>query len=270
MDRAVTPRIPLTEPAHGAIAFCGAQLMLLPDGAVWWPEQSCLIVADLHFDKGSAFAAQGALLPPWDTRATLDRLAALITLLRPRSVICLGDSFHDDGAVARLPATDRAVLTGLAGQTDWVWVAGNHDPAPAGLDRMGGRLSEEVRLGPLTLRHEPRPGEVRPPAGTIWGHFHPKGSIALAHRRLTGRCFVFAEGLMILPAFGAFTGGLDVRDPALERYFPQGYQARLAARDRLLPVGRDDFLVPRQVAFARRQTSAGRGGLKRRPDPDPA
>ena len=166
------------------IAVAGAALVADCAGALYWPEESLLVVADLHLEKGSAFAARGVLLPPYDTAATLARLAMLIERYAPRLVIALGDSFHDGGGPARMSDISRARLKALQRGRDWLWIAGNHDPDPA--DNIGGRFAEILALGPLTFRHEPSP---HPCDGEIAGHLHPQARIARRGRAVSRRCF---------------------------------------------------------------------------------
>lgn len=210
------------------IALAGTALVADLSGALWWPEERLLAVADLHLEKGSAYARNGALLPPYDTAATLKRLAALVGRVDPATVVCVGDSFHDVGGPERLDAGDAAALAGLMVGRDWVWVAGNHDPEiPAAL---GGRVVDELEAGPLAFRHEARlmtrPGEVS-------GHFHPKAAVTHRGRRLKARCFVSDGRRLVLPAFGAYTGGLSVRDPAIARLFPDGFTAWLLGKTKV-------------------------------------
>ncbi|HEV2675460.1 MAG TPA: ligase-associated DNA damage response endonuclease PdeM [Aliidongia sp.] len=215
-----------------ALSLAGTTLFADPSGALWWPDERTLIVADLHFEKGAAFARRGALLPPYDTRATLAALGALIGRMAPARVVALGDSFHDRHGADHLCHDDAVHLRALVERQDWVWVAGNHDPAPG--PALGGRaVADVLTLGPLTLRHE----AVRhAAAGELSGHFHPKAGISIHGRRLTCRCFVADETRVILPAFGAYTGGLDVRDPAISDLFPTGFAAYLAGKTRLTMV----------------------------------
>ncbi|MGB5950201.1 MAG: ligase-associated DNA damage response endonuclease PdeM, partial [Parvibaculum sp.] len=154
--------------AAPALRVCGADLIVLPEGAVWWAAERMLVVADLHLEKGSAYAARGIALPPYDTRATLSRLEVLIGRFRPSRLVALGDSFHDGEAEARMGAEDAAMLARLTRRADWIWIAGNHDPRPS--RKFGGTVREELRAGPLTFRHEPRPA---PAPGEIAGHLHP-------------------------------------------------------------------------------------------------
>ncbi|MCC7428628.1 MAG: ligase-associated DNA damage response endonuclease PdeM [Alphaproteobacteria bacterium] len=192
----------------------GERLMLDPSGVLLWPAQGLLAVADLHLEKGSAAAARGRLLPPYDSAATIARLARLIRRHRPARVVALGDSFHDAEGAARLPRAERAQLAALVAATEWHWVLGNHDPAPpAGL---GGAAHEALRITPFTFRHEALPGA---PAGEICGHHHPRAAIATEARRIARPCFVTDGRRLMLPAFGAYTGGLDVRDPAIAGLF---------------------------------------------------
>lgn len=207
--------------------LAGERLMLDPDGALVWPAQRLLAVADLHLEKGSAAAAHGALLPPWDTRATLDRLAALVRRHAPRTVVALGDSFHDPRGASRLLAADAARLAAMTAATAFVWVLGNHDPAPA--EGLGGVSAAEWRTGPLVFRHEAVAGA----AGEISGHFHPKAQVPVRGAVVSRACFVADARRVLLPALGAYTGGLDVRDLAIARLFPRGGRVFLLGRERL-------------------------------------
>ena len=155
------------------LSLAGAALVADCAGALYWPDESLLVVADLHLEKGSAFAARGVLLPPYDTAATLARLATLIERYAPRLVIALGDSFHDGGGPARMPDISRAALKALQRGRDWLWIAGNHDPDPG--ENIGGRFAEVVAIGPLTFRHEP---SAVPCDGEIAGHLHPLARVA--------------------------------------------------------------------------------------------
>lgn len=200
--------------------------MLDPAGALVWPARRLLAVADLHLEKGSAAAARGALLPPWDSAATLDRLALLVRRHRPAVLVALGDSFHDQGGPARLGATERGRLERLAGLLDLVWIQGNHDPAPTGLP---GRSLTELADGPLVFRHQ----AAAAPRGEISGHFHPRATVPVRGAAVTRACFVADPSRLLLPAFGAYTGGLDVADPAIAGLFPRGGRLFLLGQDRL-------------------------------------
>jgi DNA ligase-associated metallophosphoesterase len=184
-------------------------------GALFWSEQSLLVVSDLHLEKGSSFALRGVLLPPYDTVATLSRLAAVVARYNPRMVIALGDSFHDRNAHERLSETDRDALAAMQTRRDWIWLSGNHDPAlPPDL---GGVVATEVAIGPVTFRHEPT-GAV----GEIAGHLHPKARVVRRGRATERRCFASDDERLVMPAFGAYTGGLSIRDAAFAKIFPTG------------------------------------------------
>jgi hypothetical protein len=183
-------------------------------GAIYWPDEGTLVVADLHLEKGSSFAARGMLLPPYDTAATLALLGRVIARYAPRRVIALGDSFHDGGGPARVMPHDRATLTELQRGRDWVWIAGNHDPDPA--QDIGGVFAKTLSLGPLTFRHEPTQGAAD---GEIAGHLHPSARVAQRGRGVTRKCFAADDRRMIVPAFGAYTGGLNIRDRAFLKVF---------------------------------------------------
>jgi len=180
---------------------------------LFWPEQRLLAVADLHLEKGSSFAERRVLLPPYDTAATLARLSQAIARYTPRVVIALGDSFHDGRGPARLADTDRASLLGLQRGRDWIWIAGNHDPEPA--ENIGGRFLATFVLGALTFRHAPE----QVADGEIAGHLHPVARVAGRGRAVSRRCFASDGRRMVMPAFGAYAGGLNVRDRAFANVF---------------------------------------------------
>lgn len=211
----------------------GVRLVPDPSGALWWPEARSLIVADLHFEKGSALASRrlGPLLPPYDTRATLDKLQQLLRNYTPRRLVCLGDSFHDADGPARLAKDDVDKLSRLAEQTDWLWLHGNHDPRLP--DWVPGRQASNLAEGGLLFRHQP---EAPPKAGEVFGHFHPKASVEVRGKRLTRRCFVTDGGRLVLPAFGAYAGGLNVTDPTLLSQFKRGFQAWMLGDGAVFPI----------------------------------
>ncbi|WP_167529182.1 ligase-associated DNA damage response endonuclease PdeM [Bradyrhizobium macuxiense] len=196
-------------------------------GALFWEEQRLLVVSDLHLEKGSSFASRGVLLPPYDTVATLSRLAAVIARHDPRQVIALGDSFHDRDAHARLSDADREALAALQMRRNWIWIAGNHDPAlPSSL---GGVVATEVAIGPIVFRHEPTGA-----SGEIAGHLHPKARVPTRGRSIERRCFASDGERAVMPAFGAYTGGLSIRDAAFARIFGSpGFMAHVLGDNRV-------------------------------------
>ncbi len=196
------------------LALAGVTLVADPAGAIYWPDEKLLAVADLHLEKGSAFAARGVLLPPYDTAATLARLARLIERYAPRLVIALGDSFHDGGGPARMDDISRVALKALQRGRDWVWIAGNHDPDPA--DDIGGQFADILALGALTFRHEP---SLRPSEGELAGHLHPLARVARRGHAVSRRCFASDGRRVVMPAFGAYVGGLNVRNRAIVALF---------------------------------------------------
>lgn len=218
-----------------AFAFAGEELRLAGQRALFWPRESALIVADLHLEKASSFARHGQMLPPYDSRATLERLAEAIRLTGARRVFCLGDNFHDAGGEARLDPHDAGMLAALTRATDWVWIIGNHDEkdvdrAPASA---WGLTVPEIAVGAFILRHHARAGELRP---ELSGHFHPKLSVPVGGKRVVRPCTLASETRLILPAFGAFTGGLHAADPAIVTAMQpsRAIDAVIAAGDRLV------------------------------------
>ena len=213
------------------VTVSGTSLVADPAAALYWPEHGLLAVADLHLEKGSSFAARGQLLPPYDTAATLAKLTQLVVRYAPRLVVALGDNFHDGGGPSRMMDDDRAALSALQRGREWIWIAGNHDPEPA--DGVGGAFHERFTLGALTFRHLPGGG-----AGEICGHLHPSARIAHRGRSVRRRCFAADATRLVMPAFGAFTGGLNIRDAAFAPLFPNGVtSAHVLGRKAVYGVG---------------------------------
>lgn len=215
--------------APPSFLFAGQSWQALPQGALFWHERAALIVADLHFEKASAYAVRGQMLPPYDSRATLDALEAMIAATDPREIWCLGDSFHDMGASDRMCGETRLRLAHLTSARRWTWITGNHDPLPAA--DLGGETIEEVQVDGVILRHEAKIGET---AAELSGHFHPKWRLSLRGRSVSRRCFVLGERKLILPAFGALTGGLDAGAPAIRALIGQSGEALIPVANRLL------------------------------------
>jgi DNA ligase-associated metallophosphoesterase len=205
-------RIAVGIASYSSLDVAGVTLVADLSGALFWEEQSLLVVSDLHLEKGSSFAARGVLLPPYDTAATLGRLAGVIARHDPRMVIALGDSFHDRTAHDRLSAIDRDALSAMQTRRDWIWISGNHDPAlPCDL---GGVVASEVAIGPIAFRHEPTGA-----SGEIAGHLHPKARVSTRGRSMERRCFACDGERAVMPAFGAYAGGLSIRDAAFAKIF---------------------------------------------------
>lgn len=203
-------------------SFQDQTLYALPTGGLFWPSQDLLVVSDLHLGK-SARAARfgGAQLPPYETTETLTRLASDLHSTGARRVICLGDSFDAPMLQGALPESDLLTLTTLQAGLDWVWIEGNHDPGPV---ELGGTHRRSLALGHLHFRHI---AETTTTPGEVSGHYHPKATLSLRGRALTRPCFLFDDTRLILPAYGAFTGGLHCHDPALTRLMSRGAQAIL-------------------------------------------
>jgi DNA ligase-associated metallophosphoesterase len=210
-------------------SFAGETFEATAGGALFWPSQKALLVADLHLEKASWFARLGQFLPPYDSHATLTALAGEVERTAAKRLFCLGDSFHDRFGCERLPADARALLTDLTAALDWTWIVGNHDPGFA--DHCGGRIADEVEIAGIVLRHEAVREEVRP---EISGHFHPKLRLRLKGRQVSRRCFVKSATKIIMPAFGSLTGGLDAHHPEIMGSVGGSAAALVPVSDRLL------------------------------------
>lgn len=180
-------------------------------GTLLWPAEHLLCVSDLHFGKAQRYAAQGgASLPPYDTLDTLARLNEDIEQSGASTVICLGDSFDAIRSGLDLDSRARDWITRLQAGRRWIWIEGNHDPGPVGI---GGTHLAEVSLKGLTFRHIAQSGsQVK---GEISGHFHPKAHLKTRGGTITRRCFAYDTERLIMPAFGTYTGGLDVTSDAI-------------------------------------------------------
>ena len=209
-------------------SFGGHDLIALA-GGLYWPSRRALLVADLHLEKASWYAKLGQLLPPYDTHATLADLQALLAATGATEVWCLGDSFHDPHGCERLDPRAQDTLRAMTAATRWTWITGNHDPY--GVDRCGGAVADEALVDGLVLRHEADPAEPRP---ELSGHFHPKLRVRVRGKLVSRRCFVATGTKLILPAFGALTGGLDVDHPEIVRAVGKSAQALVPVEDRLL------------------------------------
>ena len=215
------------EPLDATISIAGVTMIADLSGALYWEDERLLVVSDLHLEKGSSYAMRGVLLPPYDTIATLGRLGAVIARHDPRTVIALGDSFHDRDAHGRLTSPDRGVLSALQLRRNWIWISGNHDPELP--DNLGGDVVEEMALGALAFRHEPTGAH-----GEIAGHLHPKARVSTRGRSVERKCFACDGARAVMPAFGAYTGGLNIRDKAFAKIFQtMGFVAHVLGDKRL-------------------------------------
>lgn len=212
-----------------ALRFNRLELHLDLSGALWFPGERVLAVADLHLEKGSSYARHGRMLPPYDSALTLRRLQNVVTRFRPRTLIALGDSFHDRTAAERLSPADAAVVRRLADAVDLVWVGGNHDPVPPA--HLGGRGVAEIAIGGLTFRHEA--ARDLPAGPEISGHYHPVAALSVRGVGFRQRCFALGGRRLVLPAFGAYAGGLNVLDAAFTALFPVGFEVAALGKERL-------------------------------------
>ena len=209
----------------------GLSLALDLDGALYWAEERLLVAADLHLEKGSSYAGSaGRLLPPYDSAQTVARLKRLIEAYRPLRVIALGDSFHDRAGANRLDGEVAERIRALTDRTDWIWIHGNHDPKPP--KQLGGRGAVEIAIGPLVFRHDAH-DERHGEGGEVIGHYHPVASVSTRGRSFRRRCFAIGRDRLLLPAFGAYAGGLNVREAAIRRLLDAEARVVLLGRDRL-------------------------------------
>jgi DNA ligase-associated metallophosphoesterase len=211
------------------LSFADHQFFASSEGALHWPAEQALLVADLHLEKASWFARLGQFLPPYDSLATLQALEQEIDRTEVRRLYCLGDSFHDRFGCDRLPAAARDLLASMTARLDWVWIVGNHDIGF--IDHCGGRIEAACKVAGIILRHEAEQGDPRP---EMSGHFHPKLRLSLRGRSVSRRCFVASTTKLILPAYGAFTGGLDACHPEILKKVGPGAAALVPSADRLL------------------------------------
>lgn len=224
----------------------GERVTLLTAGALWLDAAETLVFSDLHFEKGSHFAQRGVLLPPYDTRTTLRRVATLMKTLKPRRVVSLGDAFHDGAAEARMDAEDKALLASLTVGSDWLWILGNHDPEPPA--RFAGAVETAARIGGLLFRHEPA---LSAEAGEIAGHLHPVARVRTERGAIRRRCFVTDGARLVMPAFGAYAGGLNVLDGAFAPLFAEPV-AHVLGGDGVYPFWGAGLLPDPGQAVARR------------------
>ncbi|MDB5649017.1 MAG: phosphoesterase [Hyphomicrobiales bacterium] len=221
---------PIAVPDH--IVVAGITFAADAAGALFLEADALLVVADLHLEKGSSYATRRVFLPPYDTAATLARVTALVARYRPRAIIALGDSFHDRRAAERIHHTDRDNLRSLQAGRDWIWISGNHDPEPP--ENLGGQAHDVFSVGPITFRHEPQDGAA---LGEIAGHLHPVARVVTTRGSLRRRCFASDGERCVMPAFGAYAGGLNLRDVAFGRLFGgRAPRAHVLGRDRVYAV----------------------------------
>jgi DNA ligase-associated metallophosphoesterase len=237
-----------------AVIFGNDRFILDASGALYWPDQQLLVVADLHFEKGSSFAAAYRPLPPHDTTQTLINLAAIIDVYQPKRVVCLGDSFHDRSAAARLSLTDLGKLQALATNRDWIWIIGNHDPVLPEI--VGGTTAKALTVDGITFQHEPAEDTYRSvdqrSQKIIFGHFHPVALVSLSGRLMRRRCFVMGSQRLLMPAFGTYAGGLNILHPAILDQFPSGYKVLLLERSKLYNVHVQHLRPDSNLAMSRK------------------
>jgi hypothetical protein len=214
------------------VSVCGKAFRADYSGALYWPAEDALIVADLHLEKGSSFARNGVMLPPYDTRETLTRLAEAMDRYPVQTIIALGDSLHDEDGAARLTPEDRESLRILQEDREWIWITGNHDPNIG--RELGGHVLTELTVEGLTFRHEPSKGRV---THEIAAHLHPAAKLSLHGYSFRRPCFVGNGLRLVMPAFGTYAGGLNILDAAFEPIFgADGMAVWMLGQEGLYPV----------------------------------
>ena len=227
-----TDRLDPRDGASHAFSVCGKAFVADISGALYWPSERALLVADLHLEKGSSHAERGRLLPPYDTRETLMKLAEAIDRHEPSVVVALGDSVHDRRAADRIDEDDLRIIRMMQEGRRWIWVTGNHDPEIA--PHLGGEVMDEITLSGIALRHAPREAHI---THEIAGHLHPAARVSLYGHSIRRPCFVGNGRRLVMPAFGAFTGGLNVLEDAFARLFgPDGLNVIVLGQEGLYPV----------------------------------
>ncbi len=225
-------RLHLDDFQDQTLSICGKLFRADMSGALYWPGQDALIVADLHLEKGSSFAQRGQMLPPYDTRDTLQRLAEVIDRYDAGTIIALGDSVHDLEACQRIGLEELEILQIMQEDREWIWVTGNHDPAIG--ERLGGTVTGDIEVEGITLRHVPRPGHI---THEIAGHLHPAARLSVHGYSIRRPCFVGNGRRLVMPAFGTFTGGLNILEPPFEPLFGNdGLRVWMLGQEGLYPV----------------------------------
>ncbi len=202
--------------ATAAFALGGLEARADVRGALYLPELRLMVVSDLHLEKGAANARRGRMVPPYDTATTLSLLGRSLALFSPQTVVSLGDSFDDRVGAEHMPDIFRERLTGLMAGRDWIWVSGNHDPDPP--KDLGGLCAEEIAIGTLAFRHHPT---RRASPGEVAGHLHPGARVVQRGRSVSRRCFATDGVRLVMPAYGAYTGALNIRDRAFAGIFAE-------------------------------------------------
>lgn len=210
----------------------GVEIVCDYRGVLYLPKTSTLIVSDLHLEKGAAFARRGMLHPPYDTSQTLDKLKQSLDHYAPQTVISLGDSFHDQLGSELLPDVARGQIKHMQTGRNWVWISGNHDPKPH--TSIEGDCCEEITCETLQLRHEPSDHDA---IGEISGHLHPAAVITRRGKSVRRACFATDGKRLIMPSFGATTGGLSLKHKAFKGLFDtKKLFAHVLGKEQIYPI----------------------------------
>ena len=214
------------------IVFCGQHFILDALGCMFHIESKTLVFSDLHLEKGSYLISQGNPLPMIDTLDTILKIQKCIDVYKPETVIALGDSLHDVHALERMHPDDKAFIMKICQSVQhWHWIMGNHDKNPEKQDLFTQfNFSSKIVTEQFQYVHDVENTDLP----QIIGHFHPKASINIGPQTIRGKCFLITEKLIVMPAFGTFTGGLDIHSEAIEKLLNgQTYQCYLLKRSKV-------------------------------------
>jgi len=191
----------------------GDEVAAHADGTALFDRGRMMVVSDLHLEKGRALSTTSPI-PQYDTDATLDSLEKAIFRDQPERLLFLGDSFHRSDLARSLAPSHQDRIHALARGREVIWITGNHDPdLPSFLP---GTAAEEILIGSIWFRHI---ALTEFTGGEVSGHYHPKARIKTRARGVSGKCFIHDGRRLIMPAFGAYTGGLSVEAPAINGLF---------------------------------------------------
>ena len=198
------------------INFNNHEFKINNDGILFWLEKKIAIVSDLHLEKGSSFASLGQFIPPFDSEETLKKLINFFKTHEVQTIILLGDTFHDGGALNRMSSKVKSIFDSLVENYEIIFVLGNHE------NKMKSafiKFYERYIVDDIYFLHE----AVLEKKYQISGHFHPVASLKINSKQITEKCLIHSENHIIMPAFGEFTGGLNINNPVFKPFLNRNY-----------------------------------------------